>query len=411
MNFRFHLLGATAALLLASCASPAPQVHGPASGGPFRLGVDVLAGNNWDLLRGRRVGLICNQTSMNAGGQTTRMAMKRGGVNLVALYAPEHGIDGSIKAGVHVRNARDGQTGLPVYSLYGDTRKPTPAMLAPIDVLVFDLQDIGARSYTYISTMVLAMEACGETGREFIVLDRPNPLGGIRVEGPPVESRWKSFVSQVNVPYVHGMTAGELAMMTVSEGWVSSRPRMRVVRMRGWTRGMTWRNTGLRWYRTSPNIPHADSPIYYVATGMLGGAAAVDVGIGSDNPFGYAGAAGVNGAAFTAWCRRLGFPGVGFTPFSNKGVFGGAKLSIDPRTPANITALDVHMLAELNRQTRGRVLGKMTASQINLFSKVYGSDSLRRDLMRGVPSQRIVSSWRGFEQSFRSKRQRYLMYP
>ncbi|HSI64386.1 MAG TPA: DUF1343 domain-containing protein, partial [Candidatus Saccharimonadia bacterium] len=264
MNLRFSILGAAVAMLLASCATPTPQAHGPAAaGGPFRLGVDVLAGNNWDLLRGKRVGLICNQTSMTAAGITTRSAMKRGGVNLVALYAPEHGIDGTIKAGVHVRNARDGQTGLPVYSLYGDTRKPTPAMLAPIDVLVFDLQDIGSRSYTYISTMVLAMEACGETGKEFVVLDRPNPMGGIRVEGPPVESKWKSFVSQVNVPYVHGMTAGELAMMTAGQGWVSRRPSFRVVRMSGWNRGMLWDNTGLRWYRTSPNIPHSTSPVYY----------------------------------------------------------------------------------------------------------------------------------------------------
>lgn len=412
MNLRTFFLGVLAitALTLASCTTPSTQVHGPSNGGPFRLGVDVLAGNNWDLLRGKRVGLICNQTSMTAGGLTTRAAMKRGGVNLVALYAPEHGIDGTIKAGVHVRNVRDGQTGLPVYSLYGDTRKPTPAMLAPIDVLVFDLQDIGSRSYTYISTMVLAMEACGETGKEFVVLDRPNPLGGIRVEGPTVEPRWKSFVSQVNVPYVHGMTAGELAMMTAGQGWVSRRPNLRVVKMTGWNRGMLWDNTGLRWYRTSPNIPHSTSPLYYVTTGILGGAAAVDVGIGTENPFGYAGGSGVNGAAFCSYCQRLGFPGVRFTPYSKNG-FGGARLAIDGRTPSNLTALDVYMLAELNRQSRGRVLGRMSGSQINLFNKVCGSDSLRRDLMRGVTPQRIVSSWKGFEQGFRGRRQAYLMYP
>lgn len=414
MNFRFQWLGAILALCLASCASPTPQGQGPASGpvsgGPFRLGVDVLADNNWDLLRGKRVGLICNQTSMTAGGLTTRAAMKRGGVNLVALYSPEHGIDGTVKAGLKVSSTRDRQTGLPVYSLYGSTRKPTASMLAPIDVLVFDLQDIGSRSYTYISTMVLAMEACGENRKEFVVLDRPNPIGGWRVEGPPVAPQWKSFVSQINVPYVHGMTAGELAMMTAGEGWIRSRPVLRIVRMSGWNRGMLWRDTGLRWYRTSPNIPHAISPVYYVATGILGSAAAVDIGIGSDNPFATAGASGANAGAFTAYCQRLNFPGVRFTPYS-KGEFAGARLSIDPRTPANLTALDVYMTAELNRQTRGRVLGKMTASQANLLNKVYGSDSLRRDLMKGVPPQRIVSSWSGFEQGFRARRQRYLSYP
>jgi uncharacterized protein YbbC (DUF1343 family) len=371
--------------------------------------VDVLAGNNWDLLRGKRVGLICNQTSMTGNGTMTRVAMKRAGVNLVALYAPEHGIDGTIRAGVHVRSSRDKVTGLPIYSLYGDTRKPTPAMLAPIDTLVFDLQDIGCRSYTYISTMAVAMEACAENRKEFVVFDRPNPLGGIRVEGPPVSSAWKSFVSQVNIPYVHGMTTGELAMMMNGEGLIGARPNLRVVRMTGWNRGMTWENTGLRWHRTSPNIPYANSPAYYVATGILGGASGVDVGIGSDNPFGYAGGSGVNPGKLAASVRDLGMPGVSATPYS-KGGFGGVKLAIDPHTPANITGLDVFLLAEINRQSGGRVLGRMKGSQLNLFHKVYGSDSLRRDLMRGRSPGSIVSSWSGFEKSFRDKRQRYLLY-
>jgi uncharacterized protein YbbC (DUF1343 family) len=402
------------ALLMAGCtlpSSPSAQTGGSRAGqgGPFRLGIDVLAANRFDLLRGKRVGLICNQTSVSGTGLHTRVLLQRAGVNLTALYAPEHGIDGTIKAGVHVSNRRDAVTGLTVYSLYGPTRKPTPAMLAPIDVLLFDLQDIGSRSYTYISTMALAMDACAETGKMFVVLDRPNPLGGLRVEGPPVEPQWKSFVSQINVPYVHGMTTGELAMMISGEGWCSARPNFRVVRMSGWNRNMVWNDTGLRWHRTSPNIPHANSPIYYVATGMLGGAAAVDVGIGTENPFGYAGGRGVNAAAFAAHCRRLGFPGVSFTPYSRNG-FGGVRLGINPRAGANITALDVYLIAELNRLSKGAVLGKMSASQISLFNKVYGSDSLRRDLMRGVSPGRIVGSWSGFENSFRSKRQRYLLY-
>lgn len=409
------LLSLFAGLTIASCTLPQQQPVGRPVGpaavqsAPFTLGIDVLASNGFDLLRGKRVGLICNQTSMTGNGTMTRVALKRAGVNLVALYAPEHGVDGTIKAGVHVQDRKDPVTGLTVYSLYGDTRKPTSRMLAPIDVMLFDLQDIGSRSYTYISTMVVAMEACGENGKEFIVLDRPNPLGGWRVEGPPVAPQWKSFVSQVNVPYVHGMTTGELAMMVAGEGWITRRPRLRVVKMRGYDRNMLWQDTGLRWYRTSPNIPHAGSPVYYVATGMLGGAAAVDVGIGLDNPFGYAGGRGVNPQVFADYCRRLGFPGVGYEPYAREG-FGGVKLRIDPRTPANVTALDVYLIAGLQNQTRGAVLGKMTPSQISLFNKVYGSDSLRRDLMRGVSPDRIVGSWKRFEDGFRAKRQRYLMY-
>lgn len=407
--FKFLAGVCFAAFFLAGCTTPAPRIAPGSQGGPFRLGIDVLAGNNFDLLRGKRVGLICNHTSITGNGTMTRVALQRAGVNLVALYAPEHGVDGTIKAGIHVSNQRDSVTGLTVYSLYGDTRKPTPAMLAPIDVMLFDLQDIGSRSYTYISTMAVAMEACGESGKEFVVLDRPNPMGGFRIEGPPVEPQWKSFVSQINVPYVHGMTTGELAMMINGEGWITRKPNLRVVRMSGWNRGMLWQDTGLRWYRTSPNIPHQTSPQYYVATGMLGGAASVDVGIGTENPFGYAGGRGVNGDAFTRYCQSLGFPGVSYSSYSRNG-FGGVRLNINPRTTANLTALDVYMIAELNRMSGGAVLSRMSASQISLFNKVYGSDSLRRDLMRGVPPGKIVASWKGFENSFRSKRQRYLLY-
>ena len=183
------------------------------------LGIDVLQGNNFDLLRGKRVGLVTNQTGVNSAGVKTRMILKKH-VNLVALYTPEHGLDGTEKAGVEVRSRRDPVTGLIAYSLYGDTRKPTPKMLQGIDVLVYDMQDIGCRSYTYISTMGKCLEACAEQGKEFVVLDRPNPLGGNRVEGQGIDPKWISFVGQFPVPYVHGMTVGELALMANAKGWM-----------------------------------------------------------------------------------------------------------------------------------------------------------------------------------------------
>lgn len=374
------------------------------------LGIDFLASRNFDLLRGKRVGLITNHTSMTGRGEMTRVAMQRAlGSSFTALYAPEHGIDGTIGAGIHVSTRRDHVTGLTVYSLYGPTRKPTPQMLAPIDVLVFDLQDIGCRSYTYISTMAVAMEACAENGKQFVVLDRPNPMGGWRVEGPPLEPKWKSFVGQIPVPYVHGMTAGELAMMTCSKRWISSVPRMNVVRMQGWQRGMTWQDTGLRWYRTSPNIPHATSPFYYVATGILGGAAAVDIGIGTENPFGYAGGSGINPQSLLSACQRWNMPGVGFSPYSRNG-FGGVRLNIHPQARADLTGLDVMLLAEINRLSGGKTLARTTGSKLNLFHKVYGSESLYDQLRRGVPASRIVSGWSGWVSSFRNDRQRHLLY-
>ncbi|HYF36130.1 MAG TPA: DUF1343 domain-containing protein, partial [Prosthecobacter sp.] len=270
-------------------------------------------------------------------------------------------------------------------------------------------QDIGCRSYTYISTMAVAMEAAAESGKEFVVLDRPNPMGGWRVEGPPLEPKWKSFVGQIPVPYVHGMTAGELAMMSAARGWIASVPRLNVAKMQGWNRGMTWQDTGLRWYRTSPNIPYATSPLYYVATGMLGGASAVDIGIGTENPFGYAGASGVNPQVMLAACRQWNVQGVSFTPYQ-KNEFGGVRLDIDPRAQADLTALDVMMLGELQRLSGGKVLSRMSGSKLNLFHKVYGSEDLYNDLRRGVPAGRIVSGWGGSVNAFRSARQRHLLY-
>jgi uncharacterized protein YbbC (DUF1343 family) len=409
----FKAISSLAALALVSCQMPAPHVaqHQAGYGGPFMLGVDVLASRSFDLLRGKRVGLITNHTSLTGRGERTRTVFQQAlGVNFTALYAPEHGIDGNIGAGIHVSTRRDSVTGLTVYSLSGPTRKPTPAMLAPIDVLVFDLQDIGCRSYTYISTMIVAMEAAAENGKQLVVLDRPNPLSGWRVEGPPLEAKWKSFVGQIPVPYVHGMTAGEIAMMACARGWVSRVPRLDVVKMQGWQRGMTWQDTGLRWHPTSPNIPHSISPFYYVTTGILGGATAVDIGIGTEEPFGYAGGSGIHPNALLAYCQRLNTPGVTFSPYSKNG-FGGVRIHIHPRNTTDLTALDVLLLAEINRLSGGKVVSRMNGSKLNLFNKVYGSESLHSDLRRGVPATSIIARWQGWNQSFRSQRQRFLLYP
>ena len=376
------------------------------------LGIDVLAAHDYDLLRGKRVGLITNHTSYTSRGEMTRVAMKRAlGSKLTTLYSPEHGIFGTEKAGKSVKDRRDPVTGLPVYSLHGDYRKPQPWMLKNIDVLVFDVQDIGCRSYTYISTMAVSMEAAAEAGKGFVVLDRPNPLGGGRVEGPPLEPRWKSFVGQIPVPYVHGMTTGELALMIAGKHWIKHVPHVDVAKMQGWNRHMIWQDTGLRWHATSPNIPHALSPAFYVATGILGSAANADVGIGwGGDPFSYAGATGVNANAMTATARKWGFQGVSFTPYEHAG-FGGVHMAINPRADVNLTALDIYCTAELNRLSSGRVMNRMRGDTLNLFHKVYGSESLYHDLRRGTPPASIVNRWQSSVNSFRSARQRYLLYP
>jgi len=362
------------------------------------------------ILAGKRVGLICNQTSMSGYGLHTRVALQRDPrVQLTALYAPEHGIDGKLRAGVKFASTRDSVTGLPVYSLYGDTRKPTPTMLSGIDVLLFDLQDIGSRSYTYISTMIRAQEACAEQGKAFVVLDRPNPLGGLRVEGPPLDMRWVSFVGQVPVPYVHGMTAGEIARMAQARGWISGRAQLTVVPTRGWRREMLWEDTGLRWYPTSPNIPYPSSPRYYVATGILGGAAGVDIGIGTDAPFQYAGGIGVDGHELARRMAGWNFSGVRMVPY-RRNSFGGVRLEIAPRAAADLCALDIVLLAEINRMRGGAVLSGMSGDKLDIFHKVYGSDRLYRDLRRGVPAGTLIASWRPSVEAFRQDRQAFLMY-
>ena len=231
--------------------------------GQVRLGSEQLAANEFKELQGKRVGLITNPSGANHNGETTIELLRRApGVRLLALFGPEHGVYGDVKAGERIPERTDARTGLPVHSLYGATRKPTPAMLQGLDVLVYDLQDTGVRSYTFISTMGLAMEACAEAGLEFVVLDRPNPLGGERVEGPPLDERFRSFVGQWNIPYAYGMTCGELARMINGEGWIKKPCALTVVPMTGWRRSMVWHDTGLPWVPTSPNVPRADSPLY-----------------------------------------------------------------------------------------------------------------------------------------------------
>lgn len=417
MNRR-HFLILAGPSVLASCAAPGggksvASAAAPRRSGPISLGIDTLAESGFAAVRGKRVGLILNQTSVARDGTPSRLVLQRAlGRNFTALYTPEHGLDGREPAGFKVASRRDPLTGLPAHSLYGATRKPTPAMLADIDVLLFDLQDIGSRSYTYISTMVLAMEACAENGKEFIVLDRPNPLGGLRVQGPPLDPRWKSFVGQIPVPYVHGMTAGELARMTAASGWIKASPRLRVIPMRGWERWMTWRDTGLGWVPTSPNIPRQDSPFYYAATGILGGLSGVDIGIGAGCPFERAGSRGIDPRELAASLSRMGFPGVSFAPYvsENRPGFAGVHLRIDPRGSTDLMALAVVLTTEICRRTGNAPARATTGDKLTLFHKVYGSEALYRNLMAGRPAGPLIASWRPFLSHFNAARRPYLLY-
>jgi len=245
-----------------------------------RLGIDVLAAENFSRLSGEKIGLVTNQAGVNGNGESTIKILhtqaRRAGANLVALFGPEHGIYGDVPAEKIVANQHDTRlgTGLPVFSLYGGTRRPTAEMLRGITKMVVDLQDIGSRSYTFISCLRLVMEACFEAGIPVVVLDRPNPLGGEKTDGPMLDEKWESYVGMYPVPYVHGLTIGELARAALAENWLKisasarSRAKLDVVKMVGWKRSMLWRETGLNWIPTSPYITTPDAAEGYAMTGL-----------------------------------------------------------------------------------------------------------------------------------------------
>lgn len=373
-------------------------------------------------LAGKRVGLITNPSGVNRRLETTIDLLHAAReVNLVALFGPEHGIYGDVPAGDKVESRIDPRTGLPVHSLYGATRKPTPEMLEGLDALVYDLQDTGARSYTYISTMGEAMEACGEAGIEFIVLDRPNPLGGVRVEGPMVEQeKLRSFVSRWDVPYVYGMTCGELARMINDRGWIQKPCNLTVVPLRGWDRDMVWRDAGLPWVPTSPHIPHGESPLFQVATGMIGEIGGVSIGVGYTLPFQCIAAPDVDPHQLADVLNSYGLKGVRFQPVTFKPyyatfkgeVVGGVQLFFTDASHAPLTAINYHALEALKEVAGLDVFAKAVkrSKSFNMFDKVNGTEVTRLAVQAGTPASEIVAGWKAGEEKFRQDRMKYLLY-
>ncbi len=267
---------ATVAPSTATAAVPMPAAPQPAQVYPVMLGIDVLESQGFAAVKGKRIGLLTHPAGVNRRGESTIDVLRRApGVKLVALFGPEHGIYGDEKAEVFISDRVDKRTGLPVYSLYGRDRKPRKSMLKGLDAMVIDLQDIGTRSYTYISAMKLTMEACFENNVEVIVLDRPNPLGGLKADGPGLDAKWKSYVGEFRVPYVHGLTIAELAYMAkeaprvldVSDA-VRARGKLTIIPMRGWQRSMRWPETGLTWVPTSPMIQDFPAVVGYAMVGL-----------------------------------------------------------------------------------------------------------------------------------------------
>jgi uncharacterized protein YbbC (DUF1343 family) len=396
----------------------------------IKVGIDILEDHKFAELQGKRVGLITNATGIDSRGvSTVDVLMHAPGVKLVALFGPEHGVYGADWAGQYVASTTDAHTGLPVYSLYGPTKKPTPEMLKGIDVLVYDIQDIGCRSYTFISTMGLAMEAANEEGIKFCVLDRPNPLNGNRVEGMMLDPDFRSFTCQWNIPYVYGLTPAELAyMIRDTPGWIAKAQHftreqgspVMIIPMTGWYRSMYWEDTGLMWIPTSPHIPTSETALNYVATGFLGEAGGVNHGIGYTLPFAVFGHPGFNSFTLAGEFNQMNIPGVYFEPATFKPFYGvfkdqiinGAQIFYTDRDKVNLCDLAVQILYKMYHSP-GTKMFRLSAngdSGPDAFDHIAGNSALRIALQNGDTPEQIITSWQPGLAAFREARRPYLLY-
>ena len=396
-------------------------------GPKVKTGIEVLRSKGFEGLTGKNVGLVTNPSGVDSHLESTvDILFEAPEVNLVALYGPEHGVRGNAYAGDKVADSRDSKTGLPVYSLYGASRKPTPQMLEGIDVMVYDIQDVGVRSYTFISTLGLVMEACAEKGIEVVVLDRPNPLGGNKIEGCYVEQPFNSFVSQYKIPYIYGLTVGELAVLLNEEGLnrgqkgnqPPARCKLTVVPMEGWTRDMLYEDTGLPWVLPSPNIPFKDSPMYYAASGVCGELYGfMNIGIGYTLPFQLFGALWLDPEKLKARLESYEIPGISFRTIWYKPYFGslagkhvkGLQFFFTDYEKARVTETQFYVMqavAELYPDKRAFEV----VTGVGLFDKVCGTDYVRKEFGKRYKVADIQEYWRKDEESFRALSQRYHIY-
>jgi len=381
----------------------------------IKLGLEVLVSKKLDLIKGKRIGLITNPTGVNSKLQSDiDVLAKIPELKITALFGPEHGVRGDAPAGAKITFSTDTKTGLPVYSLYGATRSPTPQMLKDVDVLVFNIQDVGARYYTYIYTMAQSMKSAKDNGKKFIVLDRPNPLGGLNVEGPVLEPEFSSFIGMYSIPLVHGMTIGELALLFNEKFDINC--DLEVIPMEGWTREMLWDDTGLDWINTSPNIPTSQTVLLYPCIGFIGELQQVSEGVGTTRPFEYVGAPWVDADTLADTLNAFRLPGVYFRPmhyqpffhiFTKQQVHGVQIHITNPRTFKPVST-GLHILSVLNNLYGDKIILPMDNS--SGFSKAMGNASTATGLEGNKPAKDIISSWQEGIDAFMPVRAKYLLY-
>jgi uncharacterized protein YbbC (DUF1343 family) len=381
----------------------------PRTAGLFiKTGIDVLQEQNFEPLRGKRVGLITNATGQNSAGVSTVDLLRRAdGVNLVALFAPEHGLD-TDREGVF-RDDRETHSTLPIYSLFGENRRPTASMLEGIDTLVFDIQDVGTRFFTYVSTLHQVLLAAAEYDRSVVVLDRPNPINGKHVEGPMPDPWVKTFVNYFPLPVRHGMTVGELARLINSQESIHA--KLEIVKLRGWNRNAYYDQTGLPWVNPSPNIRSPTQALLYPAIGLLE-STNLSVGRGTDSPFEVFGAPWLNATGLAARLRQAGLPGVTFTPIAftpQSSKYRGqrcrgirvAVIDRDAFLPVRTAFEIAHALLELHK-------GKWTVSELD---KLVVKQRAVNALIGGLKPHQIERIWEADLHRFYKRRAAFLLYP
>ncbi len=385
--------------------------------GPVKLGIDRFFEEGQNVIvKNKQVGLVTNHTGVDSNLCPTIDLFKKN-TKLVAIFTLEHGLKGSGRAFEKIPHQKES---IPIFSLHGETRRPTAEMLKGIDILVYDIQEIGCRSYTYISTLFYVMEEAAKHKIPVVVLDRPNPMGGVVVDGPMLKEKWRSFMGYVNVPYCHGMTVGELGRFFNEEYKIGC--NLHVVPMSGWNRKMTFKETGLSWIPTSPYIPEPDTPFYYASTGILGALGVVNIGIGYTLPFKVVGAPWIDADNFAKKLNAQKLPGVKFVPFHYKPFYGkfkgkeceGVKIvitDVHKYRPLAVQYMLIGMLKSLYPTPFRAQLGQLTDHDKSLFSKVNGTDKV----LSIIENEQYIA-WKliGYDkeerEAFIEKRKKYLLY-
>jgi uncharacterized protein YbbC (DUF1343 family) len=375
-------------------------------------GVEVLLDDQKELLKGKKVGLITNPTGIDSKmNSIVDLLNEDPDIELTALFGPEHGVRGDAQAGAYVESYIDEKTGLPVYSLYGQTKKPTPEMLENVEVLVFDIQDVGTRHYTYIYTMAYAMEAAKENNIPIVVLDRPNPLGGLSVDGPVLEPEFSSFIGMYPIPTKHGMTVGELASFFNEEFEIGA--DLTVIKMKGWKRSMDYDDTGLPFVLPSPNIPTVSTTFVYPATGLIEGTN-LSEGRGTTKPFEMIGAPYINSTNLAAELNSLNLPGVkfraaSFTPITSKHagkLSHGVEIYVTDRAEFDAVPTGLHIIKTIHDMYPE----DFEFLSNNFFDKLIGNDWVRTMILEGASVTDITNKYQKEQDEFKKVRKEYLIY-